>query len=181
VVGIPRYVAFLRGINSGRNQVQRMEQLRRIFEELGFRNVTTVLASGNVIFESGTADRGALEAGVERAMLEETGIGTVAIIRTREEIRSLIDRSPFGNPEIASKMKPYATFLKDPPVHTAGFPRHGQGYSVLGLSVGVVWSILDPSSARTPDLMRDLEATFGRNVTTRSWSTVLRIASRLET
>ena len=43
-----RYVAFLRGINSGGNQTVRMEVLRKTFEDLGFENVRTVLASGNV-------------------------------------------------------------------------------------------------------------------------------------
>lgn len=42
----------------------------------------------------------------------------------------------------------------------------------------VVFSVVDLSSTRTPALMRDLEAEFGKDVTTRSWTTVLTIASR---
>lgn len=176
-----QYVAFLRGINSGRNPTQRMENLRRIFEDLGFQNVKTVIASGNVLFETRTEDRKALEARVETALLEESGIVTFTIIQTREEIRNLIDRAPFQNVKITSMAKPYATFFKDPPVHPAGFPRKGKGYTVLGISHDVVCSVVDLSSTRTPALMRDLETEFGRNITTRSWSTVLKIASRFDT
>ena len=52
-----KYIAFLRGINSGGNQTVRMEVLRKTFEDLGFENVKTVLASGNVIFETDTPMR----------------------------------------------------------------------------------------------------------------------------
>lgn len=52
MAGSPRsYVAFLRGINVGGHAVIRMSELQRAFEGLGFENVRTVLASGNVIFD----------------------------------------------------------------------------------------------------------------------------------
>ena len=68
-----RYVAFLRGINSGRNPALGMDRLRRIFEDLGFQDVRTVIASGNVLFETGAADQRALEERVETAVLEKPG------------------------------------------------------------------------------------------------------------
>jgi uncharacterized protein (DUF1697 family) len=46
------YVAFLRGINSGRNPTIKMDLLKKAFEELGLENVKTVIASGNVIFDA---------------------------------------------------------------------------------------------------------------------------------
>jgi uncharacterized protein (DUF1697 family) len=45
-----KYVAFLRGINIGR--AMKMEDLRRVFESLGYDSVRTVQASGNVLFEA---------------------------------------------------------------------------------------------------------------------------------
>jgi uncharacterized protein (DUF1697 family) len=174
-----RYVAFLRGINSGRNPAQSMENLRRIFEDLGFPDVRTVIASGNVLFETGAADRRALEKGVEKALLEGTGIDTVTIVRTREEIASLIEHHPFRNVKITPTTKPYATFLTDPPARSAEYPGD-RGYTVLEFLSDVVFSVVDLSAVRTPDLMRDLEAAFGKNLTTRSWGTVLKVASRFD-
>jgi uncharacterized protein (DUF1697 family) len=175
-----RYVAFLRGINSGRNPAQGMDHLRRIFEDLGFQDVRTVIASGNVLFETGAADRRALEERVEKAVLERTGIETVAIVRTREEIATLIEHRPFRNVTITPATKPYATFLKDPPARPAELPG-GRGYAVLEIQSDVVLSVVDLSAVRTPDLMRDLESAFGKNLTTRSWGTVLKVASRFDT
>ena len=47
---MPRYVALIRGINLGGHTVK-MDRLKKLFEELGFKNVETFIASGNVVFE----------------------------------------------------------------------------------------------------------------------------------
>ncbi len=55
-----RLVAFLRAINVG-GHVVKMDELRRLFEKLGFTNVETFIASGNVIFTSSSKDPKAIE------------------------------------------------------------------------------------------------------------------------
>ena len=54
---MPRFVAFLRAINVG-GHVVTMDQLRAAFQELGFDDVETFIASGNVIFSSPAKDPG---------------------------------------------------------------------------------------------------------------------------
>jgi uncharacterized protein (DUF1697 family) len=173
------YVAFLRGINSGQNPAQKMDNLRRIFERLGFLNVRTVIASGNVLFETASPDKKALEERVEKAMLEETGIETVTIIRAGEEIQDLINRKPFDQVKLTPTMKPYATFLKNPSAPQKRFQAKGTGYTIVAILDTVVFSVVDLASTRTPALMNGLETEFGKDITTRSWATVLKIASRM--
>lgn len=48
---MPRYVAFLRGVSP---MNAKMPELKRALESAGFRNVTTVLASGNAAFDAGS-------------------------------------------------------------------------------------------------------------------------------
>jgi uncharacterized protein (DUF1697 family) len=55
------YVALLRGINVGGNNLIRMVALKASFERAGFRNVATYIQSGNVVFESEDNDGGTLE------------------------------------------------------------------------------------------------------------------------
>jgi uncharacterized protein (DUF1697 family) len=172
------YVAFLRGINSGQNPVQKMENLRRIFERLGYLKVQTVIASGNVLFETASSDRKTLEEEIEKALLEETGIDTLTIIRTREEIQELLGLDPFGKIKITPSMKPYATFLKNPSAPQKRFQGKETGYTIIAILDSVVFSVVDLSSTRTPVLMSDLEKEFGKDITTRSWATILKIASR---
>ena len=50
-----KYIAFLRAINVGGHTVK-MDRLREIFETMGFSNVETFIASGNVIFETKSKD-----------------------------------------------------------------------------------------------------------------------------
>jgi uncharacterized protein (DUF1697 family) len=46
-----RYIAFLRGINLGKRRLP-MSQLKALFEELGFDDVETFIAGGNIVFSS---------------------------------------------------------------------------------------------------------------------------------
>src|SRR6185369_8391120 len=65
VFTMPKYVAFLRAINVG-GHVVKMDQLRALFEALGFANVETFIASGNVIFDSKSKNVAALERKIDR-------------------------------------------------------------------------------------------------------------------
>ena len=66
-----RYVALLRGINVGGKTLIKMADLRACFEQLGFDDVSTYIASGNVLFETGgDGEAGSpttIEAAIERA------------------------------------------------------------------------------------------------------------------
>ncbi|MBK6427791.1 MAG: DUF1697 domain-containing protein [Blastocatellia bacterium] len=52
-----RYIAFLRAVNVGGRIVKMKAALRSIFEELGYQQVSTFIASGNVIFETRSGSR----------------------------------------------------------------------------------------------------------------------------
>jgi uncharacterized protein (DUF1697 family) len=90
-----RYVALLGSINVGGNRVKKAD-LRAAFEDQGFENVATVVASGNVLFDSPGAADAALEMQVARIVKERFGIGTFAAVRTAAELRSALDESPFA-------------------------------------------------------------------------------------
>ena len=64
-----KYIAFLRAINVGGHTVK-MDVLRQLFESLGFANVETFIASGNVIFESKAGNVKALEKKIETCLQE---------------------------------------------------------------------------------------------------------------
>ena len=64
---VVRYVALLRGINVGGKTLIKMAELRACVEALGLDDVSTYIASGNVLFESGERDAAKLETTIERA------------------------------------------------------------------------------------------------------------------
>src|ERR1700759_4910262 len=109
--GFIAYAAFLRGVNVGGNHLVKMEDLRRIFEALGFSEVRTVLASGNVVFESGEKDAGKLAALIRAGLKNKLGHDVEIIVRAVEAIREIVAANPFAG--IASDAKCYVTFLPE--------------------------------------------------------------------
>jgi uncharacterized protein (DUF1697 family) len=91
---MPQYLAFLRGINLGNRRME-MAQLRTLFEELGFTNVATFIASGNVIFTSKTTDTPKLEKQIEAKLEKSLGYEVDTFVRTRTEVAAIAACNPF--------------------------------------------------------------------------------------
>jgi len=62
-----KYIAFLRAVNVG-GRVVKMEQLKKIFEDLKLKNVKTFIQSGNVIFETMEKDKNILTKKIEKKL-----------------------------------------------------------------------------------------------------------------
>lgn len=92
---MPKHVAFLRGINVGGHRVGR-DDLRSCFEELGFRDVATFRASGNVIFDADREAPAKMAARIEEALAKALGYGVPAFVRTAAELRAIADHQPFA-------------------------------------------------------------------------------------
>jgi uncharacterized protein (DUF1697 family) len=94
-----RYIALLRGINVGGHRVS-MTDLRRHFEALGFANVATFIASGNVIFEADTDDLGWLRARIEEQLRSALGYEVATFLRTPHELAAIALSTPFCDPAL---------------------------------------------------------------------------------
>ena len=82
-----QFAAFLRAINVGGRNIK-MAELRVLFEAEGCRDVRTLIASGNVVFETDHAE--GLEARIEAAVLKATGWNSDTFVRTRDELASAL-------------------------------------------------------------------------------------------
>lgn len=173
-----KYVALLRGI-APLNPNMRNEKLRGVFEGLGFTHVSTVISSGNVLFESASEDVPALEAMIEAALPSQLGFTSTTIIRSREQLQRLVDRRPFGSHSHNQQTYLTVTFLKNEPKKNQALPII-DGYKILDTSDRAILSIVDLAQAKTPNLMSRLEKVFGKQITTRTWKTVERILKRME-
>ena len=114
-----RYVAFLRAINVGGRTVK-MDRLRELFVELGYSNVETFIASGNVIFEAPVQDTHALERQIEGHLQELLGYRVDTFIRSAHELAEIATYQPFPAPALdADGSTLYISFLSNPPPHEA--------------------------------------------------------------
>jgi uncharacterized protein (DUF1697 family) len=107
------YVAFLRAINVG-GHIVKMDRLRALFEGFGFQSVQTFIASGNVIFESKSADAEALERRVERDLEKALGYAVGTFLRSTTELSAIATYEPFEAARIAKAHALHVNFFKQP-------------------------------------------------------------------
>ena len=83
------YVALLRGINVGGNNIVSMKALKQSFEQLGFKDVSTYINSGNVLFRTKAADARKLESKIDRMLAQEYLLQGGTVVRSHAEMSRL--------------------------------------------------------------------------------------------
>lgn len=145
------YVAFLRGINVGGNKKVPMATLKQLLSKLGFKQVQTLLNSGNVIFQT---DQKNLKQSIETAIKAHFGFEVATQVIAFAEIEKILKKQPFKNSLQNKNHRHYVTFVQDKEP---------------------IFSVVDLGSKNTIDLMSKLEKEHGKNITTRNWNTLERI------
>ncbi len=93
-----------------------MDELRRLFEGMGFARVETFIASGNVIFETASGDSRALEQQIEASLQSALGYSVATFLRTTAELGEIARYAPFDDPGLAAGSSTlYIAFLAGPP------------------------------------------------------------------
>ena len=93
-----RFVAFLRGINVGGHIVVK-EKLKEAFTSMGFQNVSTYKQSGNIVFETDTANSQEIKDRIENKLHSMLGYEVSVFVRTIPQLKSIIDLDPFKEQE----------------------------------------------------------------------------------
>jgi uncharacterized protein (DUF1697 family) len=89
-----RYIALLRGINVGGKTLIKMADLKACVEELGLDDVSTYIASGNVLFESGERDVARLETKIERAIEQRFKLPVKVVVLDRAAYARIVKAIP---------------------------------------------------------------------------------------
>jgi len=178
-----KYVVLLRCINVGGKNKVPMAILKKCVEELGFPNVSTFIASGNVILESNKpADE--IKAQLEKALPESFKLDDDLIkvlVLTRNQLQSVIDNKPEGFGEQPEKYHSDAIFLIgiDSAWAMSLFnPR--EGVDKVWPGDGVIYS-QRLSSQRTKSRLSKIMATPAyKSMTIRNWSTTTKLLEILK-
>ena len=170
---MPRYVAFLRGVSPTNCK---MPQLRECFQAAGFDDVRTVLSSGNVAFSTHAAAWPAIERMAEQAMLASLGRAFRTIVRPAEYLQALVASDPFAEFGLPRTAKRVVTFLHRSDDRRIELPIVRDGARVLKVAASEVFTAYEPSP-RGAVFMALLERTFGKDITTRTLSTVEKCAA----
>jgi len=175
------YIALLRGINVGHHKVP-MTDLRGEMEAMGFTGIVTLLNSGNVIFSGKDMEPSEMENQIAVRLEGAFGFPIPVLVRTGEEIMQLVKAQPFRDIPVTGTTRLYVTFLKQAPEDAITVARTSddRSFRILGVTDRSVCSVLDLAISATPHAMEILERLFGRDITTRNWNTVEKIARNLE-
>jgi uncharacterized protein (DUF1697 family) len=88
------FVALLRGVNVGGNNIISMSSLKASFEKMGFKDVSTYINSGNILFKSRERDARKLETKIEAMLSKEHKLGCKVVVRSISEMASLVENLP---------------------------------------------------------------------------------------
>jgi uncharacterized protein (DUF1697 family) len=172
-----RYAAFLRGVNLGKRTVKSAE-LKAAFEELGFTNVKTLLASGNVLFDAKPAK--SLKDKIEAGLKAQFGFDVGTVLRSVDELSAMVKADPFGREE--GEDAKLHVLLFDTPVPATLKPQNVPGdYDVAKASERELFFIFyrKPDGTYTGNSSFDLEKRLpkGTLVTMRNWNTILKASA----
>ncbi len=168
---MPRYAAFLRGVSP---MNARMPDLKRAFEAAGFGEVRTVLGSGNVVFSARATTDAALARRAEQAIQANLGRTFLTIVRSIEDLESLLASDPFVAHRLPAAAKRIVTFLRAAPARPPAELPEQDGARILQLRGREAFSAYLPTP-RGPVFMTLIERTFGAELTTRTWETVKKV------
>ncbi|WP_205695793.1 DUF1697 domain-containing protein [Conexibacter sp. SYSU D00693] len=164
------WVALLRAVNLGpRNRVA-MADLRALLEELGHRDVRTLLQSGNAVFSGGRPTAAKLRA----AILERTGTDAPVVLLEAAELQTVVDENPFG--DLDDPKQPLVQVLADPRDAARVQALQERDWGTERLAVGSRAAYVHlPDGIRNAKLPPAVERAAQDTVTGRNWATVTKL------
>ncbi len=174
-----RLVALLRGINVGGNKRVAMADLRSLLTDAGYRDVETLLQSGNALLtvDDDPHDPDAVAATIEAAILARLGLSVAVLVRTGADLGRVIAANPLPD-GVAEPSKLHVAFLSGDPApgrfDTIDQDRFAPDVIRLGERALYVWYRDGAGRSRlTNDV---IERRLGVTSTSRNWNTVTKLA-----
>jgi len=182
---MPVVISMLRAVNLVRHNRMKMDELRAVYESLGFEEPQTYVQSGNVVFKTREHDLARLAKRIENGIERKFGFRAEVFVRTPSELRQTIAKNPFAKRRAIDPSRLLVVFLATDPTPEA---RAG----ILGIKAGPEELRIEgrelyiyyPDGMARPKLSTALiEKTLKTSGTGRNWNSVtklLEIAEKLE-
>jgi len=167
-----RYVALIRGINVGGKNPIKMTELKICCEQQGLREVATYIQSGNVVFTAG-ARSGEIAGRLEAALATRFACRTAVMLRTHEEMETIVGRAPKGFGRQPDKYRYDVIFLGGPltPKETLAKVATRAGVDQAFAGVGVLYFSRLIAKASQSQLARIMSLPIYKSMTIRNWRT----------
>jgi uncharacterized protein (DUF1697 family) len=177
-----RYLALLRGVNVGGNNIIPMAALRDCFADLGAADVATYIQSGNVLFDGGRRGAAAWTTRIEAALSERFGYAASVVLRDRDALRAVVAGAPAGFGTEPDRVRSDVLFLKGPSTAAdvvAAMKPH-EGVDSMAAGDGVVYFERLIERASQSALSKVVSLPVYREMTIRNWRTTTTLLSMLD-
>jgi uncharacterized protein (DUF1697 family) len=178
---VPRFAVLLRGINVGANKRVAMADLRQLLSGLGFTDVGTLLQSGNAVFDCRRTKPPVLARRIEGAIRDRFGLEVSCLVRSREEIRAVVDANPLG--DVANEgSKLLVVFLSETP-DPARLAEHdpvGLAPDRIRLGDRVIYQWCPDGILAAPAVGGFAEKYLSVTTTGRNWNTLTKLLALLD-
>ena len=168
------YISILRGINvSGQKKIM-MKDLTALYEVMGFKNVVTYVQSGNVIFDCNKIKTASISKKIETKIFETYNFYVPVIIRTVDEMQSVLTNNPYLKKSSTEEIGLHVTFLAEHPTQvqidkTNEFNFAPDKFMISGNEVYLYCPISYGNSKLSNNFF---ENKLNVRATTRNWKTV---------
>ena len=175
-----QYVALLRGINVGGKSLIKMDKLRAAFEEMGFEDVATYIASGNVLFRAPRQQSAALAARIESELTKRFGMDLRVVLMTEAQLRAVVEGAPRGfgaKTELCDVI-----FLRKPltPRKAFGLVQRREGVDQAWEGKGVLYFSRLKAKASSSRLSKIATMPEYKNMTIRNWNTARKLLALMD-
>ncbi len=175
-------ISMLRGVNVGGHNKIKMDQLRAVYESLGFRDAQTYIQSGNVVCRAEKRDLATAAARIEKGVERNFGFRPSVIVRSAPELREVIVRNPFAKRSGIDASRLLVAFLASNPAADAldkvlKIKCEPEELCVSGRELFIYF----PNGMARPKLsMATVERTLKIAYTGRNWNTVRKLLEMAE-
>jgi uncharacterized protein (DUF1697 family) len=175
-----QYLALLRGINVGGKNLVKMADLRVAVESMGFADVATYIASGNVLFRAPRQRREELAARIESELTRCFGVDLKVVLLTEAHLKAVVDGAPpgFGGDSHLCDV----VFVRKPLTakRAFGLVEIREGVDRAWPGRGVVYFSRLAAKAPSSRLSKVASLPEYKNMTIRSWSTTTKLLALME-
>jgi uncharacterized protein (DUF1697 family) len=179
---MPGYVALLRGINVGGRNLIKMPALKACFEANAFEDVATYIQSGNVLFASPETRAGELTQRIEAMLAESFDYQATVVVRTRKQMRAVVERAPEGFGADPMRYRYDVIFLKESltaKVAMKSVPTK-PGVDEAHAGTGVLYFSRLIAKATQSRLNKIISSPIYSSVTIRNWNTTTKLLWMME-
>lgn len=173
-----RYIALLRGINVGGNNIIKMADLKLCFENMGFTNVVTYIQSGNVLFDSNENDDQKLTLQIENVLSERFNYNSKIVLLAQTDLNRIVNAAPNGFGVNPDEYRYDVIFLKPPVTSEEALSKikTKEGVDFVTAGTGVLYFSRLSSKSSQSQMTKMIGTAIYKEMTIRNWNTTTKLA-----